>query len=514
MAKAKVQDTPKSDITHATLSIDALQPHPRNYRSHPEQQRERLAASLRRFGQVRSVVVQSGANGRYLIVAGHGLVEAAKSEGMTEVHADIIPATWSSDAVEGYLISDNETGRLAEDDDALLASLLQEQANAGYPLESLGSSQEALDALLAELANDELSDDVTKWPHDRGSLADRFVVPPFSILDTRQGYWIERKQTWMALGIQSEIGRGGEGLARSYGQDLMRGEHIVGMTRREADKHSNLNNAPKMPKWATGIGTENMAPGTSIFDPVLCELAYRWFSPPDGTVLDPFAGGSVRGIVASKTGRHYIGIDLRHEQVEANEEQAGSICKATDPEPQWITGDSTTIDSLLPSDTAADLLFTCPPYYDLEVYSDNPADLSAFASYDAFITMYRQIISACVERLKKDRFACIVVGDIRDKKGIYRNFVSDTIAAFQDAGAMLYNEAILVTSVGSLPIRVGRQFSASRKLGKTHQNVLVFVKGDPAKAVAACGTVEVEMPPQDDTDDDAISDEETAEYSS
>jgi hypothetical protein len=33
------------------------------------------------------------------------------------------------------------------------------------------------------------------------------------------------------------------------------------------------------------------ASGTSIFDPVLCEIAYRWFCPQGGTVLDPFAGG-------------------------------------------------------------------------------------------------------------------------------------------------------------------------------------------------------------------------------
>jgi len=57
-------------------------------------------------------------------------------------------------------------------------------------------------------------------------------------------------------------------------------------------------------------------------------------------------------------------------------------------------------------------------------------------------------------------------------------------------GMELYNEAILVTAVGSLPIRVGRQFDAARKLGKTHQNVLVFVKGDPRKATDAIGLVE------------------------
>ena len=42
----------------------------------------------------------------------------------------------------------------------------------------------------------------------RATLADRFLVPPFSVLDARQGYWQERKRQWLALGIQSELGRG------------------------------------------------------------------------------------------------------------------------------------------------------------------------------------------------------------------------------------------------------------------------------------------------------------------
>ena len=141
-------------IRHATLQITALYPHPRNYKTHPEPQRARIAASLRRFGQVRSIVVQEGANDRYLIVAGHGLVEAARAESMTELHADIIPATWTSTQIEGYLIADNETAYLAETEETLLAELLQEQANAGYDLESLGRSQAELDALLAGLADE------------------------------------------------------------------------------------------------------------------------------------------------------------------------------------------------------------------------------------------------------------------------------------------------------------------------------------------------------------------------
>jgi predicted transcriptional regulator len=48
---------------------------------------------------------------------------------------------------------------------------------------------------------------------------------------------------------------------------------------------------------------------------------------------------------------------------------------------------------------------------------------------------------------------------------------------------------VLVTAVASLAVRAGAQFRGSRKLGRTHQNVLVFVKGDPEAAAAACGPV-------------------------
>jgi hypothetical protein len=165
-----------------------------------------------------------------------------------------------------------------------------------------------------------------------------------------------------------------------------------------------------------------------------------------------------------------------------------AICGA-DARPAWIVGDSAAI---LPGlDLAADFIFSCPPYGDLERYSDDPADLSTMTRA-AFLASYRAIIKASLAKLKPDRFACFVVGDYRDKKGFYCNFVGETVTAFEAAGARFYNEAILVTAAGSLPIRAGKQFSAARKLGRTHQSVLVFCKGDPRKATAACGPVEVD----------------------
>jgi hypothetical protein len=156
----------------------------------------------------------------------------------------------------------------------------------------------------------------------------------------------------------------------------------------------------------------------------------------------------------------------------------------------WITGDSTALTAHLPEGYESDLIFSCPPYADLEQYSDDPADLSNLP-YPKFVESYQQIIAQAVSTLRQDRFAVWVIGDVRDRKGIYRNLVGDTIQAFTDAGAAYYNEGILVSPVGSLAVRVARSFTTTRKLGKTHQQVLVFIKGDPKKATTWCGDVQI-----------------------
>ncbi len=231
-----------------------------------------------------------------------------------------------------------------------------------------------------------------------------------------------------------------------------------------------------------GDGEGGFASGTSIFDPVLCELSYRWFCPPGGTIIDPFSGGSVRGIVASKLGRRYLGVDLSHSQIEANRVQAAAICADDSVPPTWTQGTSLDIERIYAGEKA-DMVFSCPPYADLEVYSDDPRDLSNMP-YPKFVELYSAIIAATVRMLKDNRFAVFVVGDVRGKDGNYYGFPWHTVDAFTAAGAAYYNEAVLVTAVGSLPVRITKQFNSGRKLGKTHQNVLVFVKGDAKRASA------------------------------
>ena len=277
-------------------------------------------------------------------------------------------------------------------------------------------------------------------------LRDKFMEPPFSVLDTKGGGWQTRKRQWKQLGIESHLGRDAECNVKT----------MSGLTPEEYEKK---------------YGRKPME-GVSIFDPALCELIYNWYCPENGTILDPFSGGSVRGIVANYLGYNYTGIDIRQEQIDSNREQALKLLPV-DKQPQYYVGDSNVVlTELMPM---YDLVFSCPPYADLEVYSEMKEDLSTM-EYNEFIKVYAEIIKKAVAKLKSGGYACFVVGDIRDKKGFYRDFISHTKQAFINAGAGLYNEAILLQPLGTAMLRAGKIFEAGGKLTKVHENVLIFKK--------------------------------------
>ena len=267
-------------------------------------------------------------------------------------------------------------------------------------------------------------------------LREQFIEPPFSLLDTKSGNWQRRKKLWQQLGMKSEVGR-----------DSV----VINMDTTKKEKNS--------------------ASYVSIFDPALCEVLYKWFCNENGTILDPFAGGSVRGIVANKLGYKYTGIDIRQEQIDSNREQGLEILEVNN-QPQWYCGDSNNV--LNGFTKEFDFVFSCPPYADLEVYSDLDGDISN-KPYKEFLTLYEIIIEKSCKLLKNDGLACFVVGEVRDKKGNYIGFVPDTIKAFEKCGMKFYNEAILLNAIASASMRANGNMK-SKKLVKVHQNILVFKK--------------------------------------
>lgn len=268
---------------------------------------------------------------------------------------------------------------------------------------------------------------------DAKKLIDSFVSVPFSVLDTRQGYWKDRKNWWREL-IQDN----GESRTGTLGGSFMR-------------VFSN---------------------GVSLLDPVLSEVLIKWFTPKENRnkCFDVFAGDSVFGYVSNYLENTFTGIELREEQVKLNNERIKSM------ESVYICDDGQNVLKHIAEDSQ-DFLFSCPPYFDLEVYSDLPNDASNQDDFDGFVKIMENAFTDAIKCLKENRFAAIVCGDVRDKKGDYRCLPDAIKKIFINAGMHFYNEMILVEPVGNLQMRVGA-YMKNRKVGKCHQNVLIFYKGE------------------------------------
>jgi len=427
-----VSQNPKIEMR----AIDTITPYPNNPRHNQSAIRD-VATSIRKYGFKQPIVVDKDG----VIVVGHTRYEAAKELGLETV--PVLVSELSEKENREYRIADNKTNELASWD---FEKLAQEMADLDFgdfdfDTDFLDEIDEALNGEDEELKFNEAHKNAE-------DLYERYIYPPFSVLDARNGKWQSSKATWHT------ILKSGEG----------REEGLLGNGLNALAKNSTKNTT---------------LTGTSIFDPVLAEILVAWFSPKGGKVIDPFAGGSVRGIVTAMLGRRYFGNDLRQEQIDANEEnwklldgQRNFYGEAMDA-PVWTVGDSAEIDKIIKERGFADL----------EKYSDDPRDISNM-DYANFVRTYREIIRRSVDMLKPNAFAAIVVGEVRDKEGNYRNFVGDTIKAFEDAGLHWYNNMVLLNAVATAALRAARQFDGGRKVVTCHQHVLVFLKGDAKKAMS------------------------------
>lgn len=352
--------------------------------------------------------------------------------------------------------------------------------------DNVGYGEWDYDALANEWDSEELDDwGVDVWQDDpdngqgakdggpaNASLEDRFVVPPFSVLDTRKGYWQARKKMWRNKVSSVDIGESREDTLITSPE--IKYKDLYQKTRKHREELG-LSFREYLDKYVPDDVKEReakkvLAQGTSLFDPVLAEIVMRWFSPAGGSVLDPFGGEQTKGIVAGALGLKYRACEIRPEQVEVNMK----ACREY-PNVEYLCGDSNNISSII-SDRGFDLCFTSPPYYDLEVYSKE--DMSALGTYEEFMAQYENIFRQCVDMLSNDAFLVVKIGEIRNKQtGAYRNFVGDNISLFMRLGLTYYNEIIMVETGASTALRASR-YMDSRKVAKMHQNILVFYKGN------------------------------------
>lgn len=507
----------------STLPLSELAPYYKNPRKGNV---DAIAESLQVRGQYKPIVVNVGTyTARPMeILAGNHTYLAAASLGWDAI--DVVTVDVPDGQAAQIVAADNRLADLGDYDDDLLRDVLSEAGD----LTGTGYSEADLEAMFAEPSE----------PTAKLSLAAEFGAPPMTVLSSRSGEWQQRKQAWMGAGLRSAAGRDSELVFDSPATRYFNFFPVKAAA--EAAAGRSLTDAEVIANHKEQL--RDAGGGTSVFDPALAELLLAWYSAPGGRVIDPWAGGAVRGVVSAALGREYVGIELRPEQIEANrammpvvkaaraaqlgdgdgtaEWVAGTVAEVLGDlpdesfdlafseapafpaevrseddatpdsrprwiDPEWIEGDSTVRLASVEGESF-DMALGCPPYYDLESYSDDPRDLSNMTPAEFDAAMARTI--AQVERvLRPDSFAVFVVASVRDKHGHILDMRRCMSQAAEAVGMALVNDAVLLTPVGSIAMRAARAFRSSRTLGRVHQEVLVYVKGSRKKAADRLGPV-------------------------
>jgi hypothetical protein len=185
---------PADKVTRRPVS--ELVPAARNARTHSKEQVAQLAASIKEWGWTVPVLVDEAGG----IIAGHGRVMATHRLGIEDVPV-MVAAGWSEAKKRAYMLADNKLTLNAEWDLERLAIEIAELRASDFDISLIGFNESEIDDLLK-------ADEGDAGETGAGSMAERFMIPPFSVLNARGGWWQQRKAAWLALGIQSELGRG------------------------------------------------------------------------------------------------------------------------------------------------------------------------------------------------------------------------------------------------------------------------------------------------------------------
>lgn len=398
------------------IDKNELKTYANNAKIHTAEQVEQIKKSIQEFGFNDPIAVWKDNE----IIEGHGrLMAVLEMDDITEVPI-IRLDNLSDEQRRAYMLVHNKLTMNTDFDIELLGLELDD-------IIDIDMEQYGFDLDIDEIATEE--------EHEK--LSEKFIIPPFDIFNARGREWMERKRYW---------------------RDIINDK---GQARADAIPYT-LNSEKYGKTFESDV---------SILDPVLSEIAVQWFCPPDGTCYDCFAGDTVFGYVSSYMGHNFTGIELRQEQVDFNIEAVKGMPA------KYICDDGRNILNHI-EQQSQDMLFSCPPYYDLEVYSDMENDASNQETYDDFYSILDTAFTNAIKALKDNRFAVIVVGDVRDKKtGAYYNFPGDIIKTFEKNGMILYNNIKLLTPIGTAPIRA-EKYMDYRKTAHVYQDVLVFYKGN------------------------------------
>lgn len=216
----------------------------------------------------------------------------------------------------------------------------------------------------------------------------------------------------------------------------------------------------------------------------LVEFFLKYYTQPGSVYLDPFAGQGIQMQMANIMGRHYYGYDICKDffdyMVKVKEKITEERAKIN-----IYYGDSRYPDNI--PDNIGDFCFTSPPYWNIEHYDDNPAQLGNDVTYEEFIMNMYKIAKAWLPKFKAGAYCVINVNDFR-KDAVSYPFHADLIKAYQKAG-WIYWDIWIVESVLSSLLRIfARQANAQKRAPKLHEYAIVFRKANDKECKSGIDT--------------------------
>lgn len=132
-------------MEYIKVKTNELIPYINNARTHDEAQIKKIQSSIREFGFINPVIIDDKNN----IIAGHGRVQAALKEGITEVPC-IKESHLSEYQKKAYILADNKLAELSGWDFDLLANEIEELKNTDIDIDMLGFDEKELLKLIEE----------------------------------------------------------------------------------------------------------------------------------------------------------------------------------------------------------------------------------------------------------------------------------------------------------------------------------------------------------------------------
>jgi DNA modification methylase len=214
----------------------------------------------------------------------------------------------------------------------------------------------------------------------------------------------------------------------------------------------------------------------SEFNPLVSQNITNFWSDEGDVVLDPFAGRT-RGIVSGLTHRKYYGFEISKEVYEKVIQviELGKDKFEDGFEPIIYNDDSFNLDKYkdIPD---VDLVFSCPPYWDLEKYPSSEGQLSDIEDYNSFLERFKQIMEKSIIKLKDNGFVCLVVGDFR-KNERFVSFESEVIRCLEEIKDIeLWDKIILQNINHGWASKKFGSIKHKRITAKVTEYLLVFKK--------------------------------------